>query len=278
MLRCLNWLIFNFYMLALFTATNANAINTATATQPLRIAVSANFSPILKQLIPRFSKQTNIEVQIISGATGSLFQQIMHGAPFDMFLAADNLRPQALEQAHLIFANSRKTYAFGQIALYSAKNPMLSLETLIANNTNNASTSNSSQNKNTQRLAIANPKTAPYGVAAKQCLINLGMWQQLKNGLIIGNNINQTFQQIRSQAVSSGIVSYSQLVFNKLSGSLLPNDCYSPIEQQLIILKNSKNSKLAQRFSHFLLSYKVQQQLVDFGYQSAFAAPKAQLK
>ena len=242
------------FLLTFFTLI-LSSINSTQAAQPLRIAVSSNFAPVLKQLLPEFNQQTGVATQIISGVTGGLYQQIKYGAPYDVFLAADSLRPQKLAQENLIILHSRKTYAFGQLALYSAKNPKLSWHNL----------KNITDNKS-KRLAIANPKTAPYGKAAQQCLIKQGLWEQLKNHLIIGNNIGQTFQQVRSQAVTMGIVAYSQLKLNKLTGSLLPKNCYSPIKQQLVILKNTSQLEKSQQFSNFLLSSKIQQKIAQFGY------------
>jgi len=229
--------------------------NVTFAAQPLRIAVSSNFAPVLKQLLPQFNQQTGIATQAINGVTGGLYQQIKHGAPYDIFLAADSLHPQKLAQDNLIIIHSRKTYALGQLALYSTERLNITWKNL-ANILGDKS----------KRLAIANPKTAPYGKAAKQCLIKQSLWPLLKNKLIIGNNIGQTFQQVRSQAVFIGIVAYSQLKLNKLTGNLLPASCYTPINQQLVILKNTQQAKSAQLFSDFLLSKKTQQQIAQWGY------------
>jgi molybdate transport system substrate-binding protein len=115
-------------------------------------------------------------------------------------------------------------------------------------------------------FAIANPDIAPYGKAAKQTLQHLGLWHQYKNNLITGVNVNQTFAQIRSQAVSSGIVANSQLVINKLAGVVIPTSYHQPIEQQLVIVKNRNNIEHAKQLSKFLLSPKIQQKIVNFGY------------
>lgn len=235
----------------LLVSTFAVADNKSSVTSPLRIAVSANFSPVLKLILPKFEQQTGISSQVISGATGVLFQQIQHGAPFDIFLAADSERPQRLQADNLIIANSKQTYAFGQLALWSAREPITSLEQL---------------NQPAKRFAIANPEIAPYGKAAKQVLVSLGLWSDYQDVLIQGININQTFQQIRSQAVNSGLVSYSQLALNNLSGVVLPQHLHQPIEQQLVILKNSKNIAKAQQLSTFLLSHDSQKIILAAGY------------
>ena len=237
--------------------------------KPLRIAVAANFTPVLKKLLVEFHQQTNIETQIISGATGALFLQIKHGAPFDIFISADSIRPALLEQQNLIVANSRHTYALGQLALLSMNS------TVQLSDLNAYLQSNSPQSA--PRFAIANPNTAPYGIAAKQTLEHLGLWQQYQSKLIQGINVNQTFAQIRSQAVNSGLVANSQLVLNNLSGVIIPATYHQPIAQQLVIIKNSDNINNAKRLSAYLLSTKVQRQIITFGYARFEQVTKGQL-
>ncbi|MFT5755938.1 MAG: molybdate transport system substrate-binding protein [Alteromonadaceae bacterium] len=223
---------------------------------PLRIAVAANFSPVLKKLLPEFTAQTNIETQLISAASGTLFQQIRHGAPFDVFLSADAQRPQLLNEQRLIVEHSQQTYAYGQIAFWSAIDRLPELTPLL------------SKIPPLPRFAIANPDTAPYGKAAKQALMSLGLWQSLQNKLIQGININQTFQQVHSQAVKVGIVAYSQLKLNNLKGLVIAQQYYQPIEQQMVILKRSKQIKNAQQLSQYLLSDVIQKKLAEYGYTS----------
>jgi len=237
--------------------------------QPLRIAVASNFTPVLKKLLLEFHQQTNINTQIISGATGALFLQIKHGAPFDIFLAADSIRPAQLEQENLTLANSRKTYAIGQLALFSMNSivqPINSSKQPQNKPHKESSDLKAQLKKVPTRFAIANPKTTPYGKAAKQTLEHLGLWQQYKNKLIQGININQTFAQVRSQAVNSGFVANSQLVFNNLTGTLIPASYHQPITQQLVIIKSSNNIANAKSLRQFLLSKSTQQKIIRYGY------------
>ena len=221
-------------------------------TAPLRVAIAANFAPVLARLLPQFTQQSQIQVQIISGASGTLYLQINHGAPFDVFLSADDTRPQKLKEDGFILTSSLKTYAYGQLALWSAVNK-ISLDQFTKMIEN-------------KRLAISNPNTAPYGKAARETLETLNIWQQVQNKLITGININQTFQQVRSQAASVGLVANSQLVLNQLTGTVIPSDYHQPLKQQLVILKSSKQPANAIKFSQFLLSDEVQQQIQQFGY------------
>ncbi len=241
-----------FVVINLFSTANCHAQGKPNIDEPLRIAVAANFAPILKVLLKDFSKQTAIKSQLISGASGAMFLQIKHGAPFDIFLSADSLRPQQLEQSSLTIKNSRKTYAIGQLALLSST--MTSLTQL--------------QNP-PKRFAIANPDIAPYGKAARETLQHLKLWHTYQNRLIKGLNIGQTFMQLRSNSVADGIVAQSQLILNGLTGTTIPTSYHQPIKQQLVILKASKNAAKAQQFVNFLLSPASQKIIASYGYIQA---------
>jgi molybdate transport system substrate-binding protein len=225
---------------------------------PLRIAVASNFAPLLKALLIPFEKNTQIQTQLISGSTGTLYLQIKHGAPFDIFIAGDSKRPALLEQENLILQNSRNTYALGQLALFSQDN-LMTLDNLIT--LDNVKTTQ-------QRFAIANPDTAPYGKAAKETLQHLNLWSSFVPKLITGINVNQTFTQLRSKAVYSGLVANSLLVFHQLKGVVIPSNFHQPIKQQLVIIKNSSHHKAAEKLSNYLLSTDVQQKIIAHGYLS----------
>ncbi len=250
-------LLLTFTLLSIaLTYSSKTLSETKYSTEPLRIAVSSNFTPALKKLLVEFHQQTDINTQVISGATGAMFIQIQHGAPFDIFIAADSIRPAQLEQQDLILANSRQTYAQGQLALLSmdSKTKIRDLKSYLQ--------------ESPQRFAIANPETAPYGKAAKETLEHLGLWQQYQARLIMGININQTFAQIRSKAVNSGLVANSQLVLNNLTGIIVPAEYHQPIAQQLVIIKSSINIEKAKILSEYLLSPNIQKKIVSYGYAS----------
>jgi molybdate transport system substrate-binding protein len=222
---------------------------------PLRIAVASNFAPTLKKLLARYNPD-QIKFPgpvIIPASSGTLFLQIKHGAAFDLFLSADRERPELLTEANLTLIGSQQTYAYGQLALWSAKHEIATDPVTALKN-------------NKQRLAIANPIIAPYGKAAKQVLESLQLWDSYKTRFIQGINIGQTFQQTRSQAVNLGIVSNSQLILNNLKGVIIPARLHQPIEQQLVILKRSQHVQQAQRFVKFLMSEQSQQFIADSGY------------
>ncbi|WP_426359978.1 molybdate ABC transporter substrate-binding protein [Pseudocolwellia sp. HL-MZ19] len=230
--------------------------------KPLRIAVSANFSPVLTKLIPLFLNESGIDSEIISGSSGTLYQQILHGAPYDMFLSADDIHPQRLADADFIVAGSLHTYAIGQLAFWSASKDFSSeqdLSSLLLSYSNNTS--------NSAKIAMANPNTAPYGQRAFETLESLNLWNVFQNKLIIGINVSQTFQQVRSHAVGAGFVALSQLKINNLQGLTVPEALYNPIKQQLVILKNSKKIAAAQQLCAFLLKAKTQESISQYGYK-----------
>ncbi len=247
-----------------------NLIGVADAA-PLKVAVAANFKPVLKQLTPQFEQQYQTKVSLSSASTGMLYAQIRHGAPFDILLAADEKRPALLEKEQQIVAGSRQTYAIGQLVLWH-KNQAAPDQALLTG-----------WNK---KIAIANAKTAPYGMAAKSVLQHLNLWQQKRPLLVTGSNIAQTQQFIESGNAVLGFVGLSQVkgqvksrVKGQVKGQLqahdksywvLPADWYPQLNQQLVILKRSKNPA-AKTFVNWLLSAKIQQQLVAAGYGSSLA-------
>lgn len=241
----------------------------ATNNKPLRIAVAANFSPVLKPLIHDFTQQTGIQTQVVTAASGTLFIQIQHGAPFDVFLSADSERPRILAQHGHVLPESVKTYAIGQLAFHSEDKQLNSaLISLLQQSDTTTKQHRSLQHTFEQlnRFAIANPAIAPYGKAAKEALENLGLWQILQTKLVTSTNVGQTFTQLQSKSVTAGMVSNSQLVLNNLSGIIIPTGYYQPIEQQLAIIKKTQHHAQAKRFSDFILSNKSQLKIAQSGY------------
>jgi molybdate transport system substrate-binding protein len=260
------FLIITLQLLALTTSSSVNGKQLSIQQDNnLKVAVSANFSHALKKLLPKFEENTNITTQVFIGSTGNLFKQIYHGAPYDIFIAADKFRPQRLIEANIALENSLKTYAFGTISFWSTQwsNSEKTRENLP---TFQSLIQQIKDKKN--RLAIANPNIAPYGLAAKQVIENNELWHIInKNQLITGSNINQTFQQVRSGAVPLGIVADSQLIINNFTGVEIPSEHYEPIEQQLVIIAASKNIQQAQLLSQYLLSKESQNIIKTLGYK-----------
>ncbi|MFW5830000.1 MAG: molybdate ABC transporter substrate-binding protein [Planctomycetota bacterium] len=203
-----------------------HACQQASGPEPIRVAVAANFAETLRELALRYEAETGQGLRISVGSTGALFSQIEQGAPFDCFFAADVRRPRLLEQAALALPGSRQTYARGALVLWSADPQLVDgLQVLRSENA-------------FQRLAIANPTTAPYGLAARQTLEALGLWEPLQERLVMGQSIGQTFQFVQSGAAELGLVAMAQL-HGSADGSRhpVPPDLHAPIEQQMVLLR-----------------------------------------
>lgn len=207
----------------------------------LRVAVASNFLITVERLAEAFHYETGHSIKLSSGSTGKLYTQIRAGAPYDLFLAADADRPERLEAEGRTLESSRKTYALGQLALWSRKPDLeLSAETL--------------KNAPPARLALANARTAPYGRAAEEALVSLGL-QDIESQKVRGENIGQTFQLVYSGAAELGLVAYS-LVLAQNEGShwLVPPESHAPIKQQMVIIKRTTQPKLAQAFQQWMLT------------------------
>jgi len=223
----------------------------------LRIAVASNFLLPLKALSKNFKESTGHKVVVISGSTGKLYAQIKQGAPFDILLAADSIRPELLEKEGIGVSGSRFTYAVGRLVLWSNDSKLpLKNDLQILNH------------KNFRYLAIANPKTAPYGKAAEQVLRKKGFWEQIQNRLVRGENISQTFQFVMTGNADIGFIALSQLRKTQGLGFswLVPQEWHDPIQQQGILLKRAKRNKAARKFLNFIKSNRIQKQIESYGY------------
>ena len=214
--------LFNLFLL-LTLLTHVPALSA----ESLRIAVAANFTDATIQLVTRFEKQSGHSVKVSYGSTGKLFAQIKHGAPFDIFLAADKERPKRLVEEGDAVAGSRFTYAQGRLVLWSADAGRFE------------DGEGYLRQGNIQRLAIANPQTAPYGLAAQQVLQRLGSWKLLSPRLVRGDSIAQTFQFTATGNAAAGLVAASQVQAWPHKGAVwgVPQNYYDPISQQAVLLK-----------------------------------------
>ena len=218
----------------------------------LRIAVAANFYSTLSLIKKEFEKKFDDKLIIIKGSTGKLYAQIKHGAPYDVFMAADVKRPVLLEQQELTVKNSRYTYAKGVLVLWSGKNKDNVLSVL--------------ENGQFKKIAMANPKIAPYGYAAKEVITALGLNLITKNKTVFGENIAQTFQFVQSGSADLGFValSYVKPVTNKYWR--VPEKLYGSLKQQVVILERTKNKMLARKFTEFLKTQTVINIIKQQGY------------
>ena len=221
------------------------------------VAVASNFTATLRQLAVAFKRETGHELRISSASTGKLYTQIVQGAPYDVFLAADADRPARLARSGLAVASSRFTFAQGQLLLWSPQSGFAGDGTKVL------------AQGGFRHLAIANPKTAPYGAAAKQVLESLGLWTVLKPRLVRGENIGQTFQYVATGAADLGFVSRSQahVLGDKDDYRWpVPTQLYAPIRQQAVLLSRSADNPAAISFLTFLKTDEATELIVENGY------------
>ena len=221
------------------------------------VAVAANFTDATRQLIPLFEQATGHTVKASFGSTGKLYSQIENGAPFEVFLAADTKRPAKAEAESLAVAGTSFVYAKGKLALWSAKPGLFQDGGAYL------------KAADFDHLALANPKTAPYGLAAKQVMEHLGLLSELTPKLVQGDSIAQTFQFVVTSNAEAGFVAYSQVkAWKEGSGTTweIPADYYAPIDQSAVLLKKGESHPAAEAFLDFLKSDAAKQVILSFGY------------
>ena len=231
--------------------------NVHPATQRIRVAVASNFHPTLDILKRAFLKtHPNATIDLIPGSTGKLYAQIEAGAPYHIFFAADARRPLLLEANQAIQPNARFIYAYGILALWSKR------EELKTNDGTNLL-----QNAAFDKLAIANPKLAPYGKASIELLDTLGALETNKDKLVYGENVSQALHFAKAGAADFALISYALIANNQESGGTywLPAlSAYRPIEQQAVLLTPNT---LATRFFDFCKSKQARAIIKESGYR-----------
>ena len=225
------------------------------------LGVAANFTDTTRELAKQFEAKTGHTVSASFGSTGKLYAQIRNGAPFDVFMAADARRPSLIEKARAGAPNTRFTYARGKLVLWSpTPDAFGDAESYLAQQT-------------FARLAMANPKTAPYGLAAQQVLEHLGHWKALQAKLVRGDSIAQAFQFVVSRNAQAGFVALSQVTsWDDKEGSLwnVPQDYYQPIDQQAILLNRGTSNEAALAWMDFLKSNTAIATIRGYGYDPAY--------
>ncbi len=223
------------------------------------VAVASNFLSPFKQLIPEFERESGHHVRTVSGSTGKLYAQILHGAPFDVFLAADSARPRRLEKDGQAVAGTRFTYVQGKIVLWSADPKRIGTDG-----------KNILHRRNFKHLALANPKTAPYGKAAVTALQRLNLWEALSPLIVRGENIGQTFHFVATGNAEIGLVALSQVMDPRLTikGSQwrVPEDLYDAIDQDAVLLTHGQSNPAARALLRFLQSDRARRIIQLYGY------------
>lgn len=222
------------------------------------VAVAANFVPPFREIASEFEAVTGHNIRVAAGSSGNFYSQIKNGAPFDVFFSADKERPKLLEDEGLGVRDTRLTYAIGRLVLWSPSADLIKGEETL-------------RSKKFKRLAFANPKTAPYGLAAMQTLQKLELWESLQPKIVMGENIGQTMGFIESGNADLGFVALSQALDPKIKGQGsrwdIPANLHEPIKQDVILLTKGKDNPAAQALIEFIAGPQSKAIIERYGYE-----------
>jgi len=231
----------------------------ASVAEEVRVAVAANFLATLNAIAIRFEQDSGHTAVVSSGSSGKLYAQIKNGAPFDVFFSADVMRPKLLEEEGFAVPGSRFTYAVGRLTLWHPGPAVIegNEQSILLRS-------------DVRHVAIANPKTAPYGIAAKEALQSLGLWEQVQDRLVRGENIGQTFHFVFSKNAQLGFVALSQVLGPKVNGSGsrwdVPTHLHAPIRQQAVLLRFGQRRAVARAFLDYVKGVRSWNVIERFGY------------
>ncbi|MCG2577014.1 molybdate ABC transporter substrate-binding protein [Dechloromonas sp. XY25] len=222
------------------------------------VAVAANFTAPMQKIAGEFERASGHKLKLAFGSTGKLYAQIVNGAPYDVLLSADDEIPARLEKEGLGIPGSRFTYAIGRLVLWSPLEGKVDAEGKVL------------RDKNIQHLAIANPKTAPYGQAAVEMLQSNGLLASLEGKFVQGENIAQTFHFVQSGNAELGFVALSQVWkdgrISAGSGWVVPAIQHQPIRQDALLLSRAGGNPAARAMLDYLRGPAARQIIKAYGY------------
>lgn len=221
-----------------------------------RVAVAANFTEPAKEIAAKFEARTGHKASLSFGSSGQFYAQIANGAPFEVFLSADAERPQKAEAEGLSVPGARFTYATGRLVLWSKTPGLVDAKGAVL------------AKGAFQKIAIADPKAAPYGLAAVETLRKLRLYDRLTPKLVTGTSITQAYQFVDTGAAEVGFVALSQVVNHK-DGSrwIVPAANHTPIDQQAVLLKTGAENVAAKAFLQFLKTPEAKAVIRRYGYE-----------
>jgi molybdate transport system substrate-binding protein len=240
---------------ALAAAALAVIAATAADAAEVGVAVAANFTDAANEIGALFRKSTGNNAVFSFGSTGQLYTQITQGAPFAVFLSADQARPKRAEKEGYAVPGSRFTYATGKIVLFGMSKDAVHGEATL-------------KDGKFAKLAICNPVTAPYGAASVEAMKALGLYERLKDKIVEGEDITQAFQFVFTGNAEIGFVALSQIVREPNKGSrwIVPSNLYQPIAQDAVLLQRGADDPAAKAFLAFLKGPQALAIIEKFGY------------
>ena len=223
----------------------------------IRVGVASNFLMPIKAIKQTFESENNIKIHLSSGSSGSLYSQIINGAPLDIFLSANQDLPKKLENTTKGIKGTRFTYATGKLLLFSTNKDFFDF-----------TFPNIILSQKIKYIGLGNPKYVPYGMAAKEVLKSLKIFNVLEKKLVLSKNVNQVFLMNYFGNLDIGFIAKSDFIIKNKKGKVwdIPQNLYSPIKQDAILLKNGDKKSEARIFLKFLSSMRVRDKLVSLGY------------
>jgi molybdate transport system substrate-binding protein len=225
------------------------------------VAVAANFSKPMAEIVSQFEKTTGHSVKLSFGSSGKFVSQLENGGPFEVLLSADEKGPEKLEQAGLTVPNTRFVYALGKLVLWSSKPNFVDDKGKIL------------MTSNFKHLALADPKVAPYGAAAIDVLKKMKLLEKLQPLFVQGENIAQTYQFISTANAELGFLALSQVIENgKIVGGsswIIPDNLHAPIRQGAVLMKKGAENPAARALIDYLKSIPALAIINKYGYDLA---------
>lgn len=255
-----------FVLIGLLTACGASTISqqspsTSTASSPtdqpitLTVSAAADLNYVFPEIGKLWQQETGNQVTFNFGSTGQLAQQIERGAPVDMFAAANKKFVEDLDKKGLIRSETKTLYGVGRITLWQKEGSTLEIKDI-----------KDLAKPEVQRVAIANPDHAPYGVAAREALQSVGIWDTIQPKLVFGENVKQTQQYAETGNVDVAIVALSISVNQPGKWTLIPAALHKPLEQMLAVPKNAPHAEVAKQFATFIDGQKGRPLMRKYGF------------
>ena len=251
------WLSLILFLIGLLVACGLNSQQTLISPKPITLTISAaaNLNLVAPEIGKLWEQETGNKVTFNFGATTKLAQQIEQGAAVDLFAAANKKAIENLDQKGLIISDTKKIYAIGAIGIWQKQDSQIKIkgiEDLLK--------------PEIKRIAIANPATAPYGIAAKEALQSAGIWEQLQSRLILGENITQTQQYVETGNVDVAIVALANTINKSGKWTAIDSKLHQPLEQMLAIPKNAPHRSQAKQFANFINGERGRDLIQKYGY------------
>ena len=244
------------FLAAAFAGAVSLLMGASALAAEIKVAVAANFTEPAKEIAAKFEAKTGDKVVLSFGSSGQFYTQIANGAPYEVFLSADSERPTKAEAEGLAVSGTRFTYATGRVVLWSKTPGLVDAKGAVL------------AKGGFEKLAIADPKAAPYGLAAVETLTKLKLYDTLKPKIVTGSSITQAFQYVQTGAAELGFVALSQVI-NEQGGSrwIVPAADHTPIDQQAVLLKTGADSATAKAFLQYLKSKDAKTIIKRYGYE-----------